>query len=109
MWCWGRRLLRDGEPISPMPTPEQLHEASRKFEATVRDRAAAIRLIESSRDEVLAALPTMTEARYATSPPSPFGALPMDAWMRLAETHMSYHAAQLNYLQTIWGDLVDHA
>ena len=102
------QLLR-GEPISPMPTPQQMHESMRQFETTIRDRAEAVRQLEASCEEVVAALGKMTAKRLATSADSPFGPLPMTVWMSLPGLHMGGHAAQLDYLQTIWGDLVTHA
>jgi hypothetical protein len=50
----------------------------------------------------------MTATRFATSPESPMGSLPMAVWMRLPSLHTSSHASQMDYLQTIWGDLADH-
>ncbi|MGD1000974.1 MAG: DinB family protein [Candidatus Brocadiia bacterium] len=101
------KIIR-GEPISPMPTPEEVGVASRKFEATVRDRAEAVRQLEETCQEVVAALATMTAERFASSPNSPFGPLPMAVWVHLPGRHMDNHAAQIDYLQTIWGDLADH-
>ena len=77
------KMLR-GEQISPMPTPEEMHAMSKQFEATIRDRAEAVRQIEASREEVVAALATMTAERFATSPNSPFGPLPMTVWTNSA-------------------------
>jgi len=50
----------------------------------------------------------MTAERFATSPNSPMGAFPMAFWASLPGLHMSGHATQIDYLQTIWGDLADH-
>ena len=50
----------------------------------------------------------MTAERFATSPNSPFGPMPMAFWVNLPGMHMGSHASQIDYLQTIWGDLVDH-
>ena len=101
-------MVLRGEAISPMPTPEEVHALSRKFEATVRGRAEAVRRLKASCKEIVAALGTMTPKRFATSPNSPMGPLPMALWMNLPGMHMSHHKAQIDYLQTIWGDLVDH-
>ena len=49
-------MVLRGEAISPMPTPERNARASRKFEATIRDRAEAVRQLEASCEEVVAAL-----------------------------------------------------
>ncbi len=97
-----------GEPISPMPTPEQVTDSSRKFEATITERADALRQFEASWKEVIAALGTMTPERFAGSANSPFGPLPIAVWMHLPGRHMDNHAAQIDYLQTTWGDLADH-
>lgn len=109
--CLANRMFAkvlSGEPISPMPTPEEVGVSSRKFEATIRDRAEAVRLLEETCEGIVAALATMTAERFATSPNSPFGALPMAVWIHLPGRHMDGHAAQIDYLQTIWGDLANH-
>jgi len=109
--CLANRMfarILSGEQISPMPTPEEVHALSKKFEATIRDRADAVRQLEASREEIVAALGTMTAERLAASGNSPFGPLPMTVWTTLPGDHMSGHATQIDYLQTIWGDLVNH-
>ena len=109
--CMANRMFAKifrGEPVSPMPTLEEIRTLSQKFEATVRDRAEAVRQLEASCDEVVAALATMTAERFATSPTSPRGSLPMAVWMNLPGMHMGDHASQIDYLQTVWGDVVDH-
>jgi hypothetical protein len=97
-----------GEEIAPMPTHEEMKAMERREEAAVTDHAEAVRQLQASCEEVVSALSTMTPERYATSPNSPHGPFPMSFWMSLAGMHMEYHAAQINYLQTMWGDLVDH-
>ena len=101
-------MMIRGEQISPMPTPEQAHASSRQFEATITDRAEAVRQLEASSQEVVAAIGTMTAKRFGGSPNSPFGPMPMPVWMSLPGGHMDNHAAQIDYLQTTWGDLTDH-
>ena len=32
----------------------------------------------------------------------------MSTWVNLPGMHMDNHAAQIDYLQTIWGDLANH-
>lgn len=109
--CMANRMFAKvfrGEPMSPMPTLEEIRALSQKFEATVRDRADAVRQLEASCDEAVAALATMTAERFATSPNSPGGSLPMAVWVNLPSMHMGNHASQIDYLQTIWGDVADH-
>jgi hypothetical protein len=97
-----------GEALPQLSTPEQGEAMSRQFEATLTERADAERQLEASCAEVVAALGTMTAERFATSPDSPFGAFPMAFWMNLPALHQDSHTAQLEYLQTIWGDLAHH-
>ena len=97
-----------GETLPQMPTPEEEDAMSRQFEATIKDRADAVRQLDASCAEVVAALGTMTAERFATSPNSPFGQLPMAFWMSLSGLHAEGHAAQIDYLQTTWGDMTHH-
>jgi len=97
-----------GEQMSSTPTPEEAEAASRQFESTMTDRADAVRQLEASCEEAVAALGTMTTERFASSPDSPFGAFPMPFWMNLPAMHMNNHASQIDYIQTAWGDQVDH-
>ncbi len=109
--CQANRMFAKvlgGEPISPMPTPDEVGASSRKFEATIHDRAEAVRLLQETCEQVVAALATMTAERFAATPNSPFGPLPMSTWVNLPGMHMDNHAAQIDYLQTIWGDLANH-
>ena len=101
------KIFRD-EAVSPMPTLEEIRGVSQKFEATIHDRAEAVRQLEASCEEVVAALGTMTADRFATSPVSRGGAMPMTVWMNLPSMHMGSHTSQIDYLQTIWGDVADH-
>jgi len=96
-----------GESVSSMPTAEEVEAASRQFEETITDRAEAVRQLRASCAEVVDAIGTMTPERLATSPDSPFSAYPMRFWMNLPDMHMGNHASQIDYLQTIWGDLAD--
>ena len=75
---------------------------------TIRDRAEAVRQLQAAADEVAAALAAMTAERFAASPQRPFGPFPMSLWLHFPSQHTGDHAAQIDYIQTIWGDLVDH-
>jgi hypothetical protein len=89
-------------------TPEEASAQIRKGGADVTSREEAVRLVEESTAKVLAALDKATPELLATAPMTPFGPIPYEAWMTLPGMHMDGHAQQLNYLQTIWGDLEDH-
>ncbi|NLC58550.1 MAG: DinB family protein [Armatimonadetes bacterium] len=91
-------LLR-GEP-GGAEEHERLHAA----EAAITTRAQAVQLIEESTEEVLAALDTLTPERIASMVETPWLTAPMPFFMGLPALHMQGHAAQIDYLQTIWGD-----
>ena len=91
-------------PLTPEEFGRMVWEAGRD---TV-SREEAIRLIQGSTAEVLDALSGLTPERLASSVPSPFGPIPMAMWMTIADGHMTGHAHQIEYLQTIWGDHQNH-
>jgi hypothetical protein len=100
-------ILR-GEALPISDDPEEAAAQVRNGGRDVMSREAAVRLVEESTAEVLAALDTVTAERLASSPDTPLGPLPFSVWMAIPGQHMSGHTRQLEYLQTIWGDLEDH-
>lgn len=97
-----------GEDI---PLPSDLSDFRgllRGFEAEVTDRNAAVALVKETTQTAIDAINEVTEETFASSPASPFGPMPMPFWMTLSGMHMKAHACQLDYLQTIWGDVEDH-
>lgn len=93
------------------PMPDNLGEAMvaiRDGGRDVRTRAAAERSVRESCEEVLAALDTVSGERMGSMSQTPFGPMPYAMWIEASRTHMGDHARQLDYLQTIWGDLADH-
>ena len=64
--------------------------------------------VRSSAEEVIAALERVDEARFSTSPTTPFGPMAMVEWMVFSGPHLAEHAGQIDYLQTLWGDEEDH-
>ena len=100
-------FVRDGK----MAFEQDPAEASKQIRQGGRDtktREEAVALVEKSTAEFIAALDTMTPERYASMTPTPFGPLPMAMWVEVTGPHMMGHARQVDYLQTIWGDLEDH-
>jgi hypothetical protein len=97
-----------GEELPLNVSPE---EASAQILAAGRDissREEAIKLVKDSTTELLQALDNVTEEMLETSPMSPFGPFPFVFWMRLPAEHIKSHSFQIDYLQTIWGDLESH-
>jgi hypothetical protein len=97
-----------GEELPVMGTPEEASEMIRNAGRNITTREEAVKLVEDTTDEVLRALETITPDRLDTNPNSPFGPMPFTFWANLPSMHMSGHAHQLAYVQTIWGDLTDH-
>lgn len=94
-----------------MQAPSDPEEFARMVYLAGKDTASreeAVAKIESSTAGVLAALDGLTPERFASAIDFPFGQIPVPFWVTLSGLHMMGHAQQINYLQTIWGDLKDH-
>ena len=100
-------LLRgDGWTLSFDPV-----EAAAQIRAGGRDlttRAEAVKSVEESTAAVLAALDTVSQETAETAPMTAFGPIPFSFCMTFPAEHMGGHARQIDYLQTIWGDVEDH-
>lgn len=93
----------------PLPgNPQDISKAIRETGRLTSSRDEAIASVESSVKSVLAALDGLTPESIEGSVDSPFGPMPIRFWMSLPEIHMTGHARQLDYLQTVWGDVKDH-
>lgn len=75
---------------------------SREEDMTSKDAAAA--LLRTNADEYFKVIEGMSDERLAGTVPSPFGPMPMTFALRLGAIHTDGHIAQMEYLQTIWGD-----
>lgn len=96
----------------PLPLPASLEEAMVVIRAGGKDvatREEAVKLVEDSTAEIMTALDTVTADRIETTPQSPFGPMPFAVWMTIPPDHMGGHSRQIDYLQTVWGDIDDHA
>jgi hypothetical protein len=91
-----------------LPSPEEffknLHEAGEKI--TTRDEALA--LVKETTAELSCAIAAVNAENIDATPRSPFGPLPVSFWMQQGGDHLAGHVGQLEYLQTIWGDLDNH-
>lgn len=94
-----------GAPADPAAFERMVWEAGRET-ATRED---AVRKIEETVAEIQAALDALTPERAAGMVDFPFGPMPMLFWITFGGLHMEGHARQIDYLQTIWGDLQNHA
>ena len=100
-------FLRGEVPAMPSD-PAEIAEMIRNTGRDVTSREEAIRMVEDASRAIQAAFDTVTEDRMGSMSQTPFGPMPFTIWIQAATTHMSGHARQIDYLQTIWGDLQDH-
>jgi hypothetical protein len=91
-----------------MPTPEQFFTGLNEGEGKITTREGAVALLNETTAELLKAINAVGTERVDSTPANPFGPLPMSFWMEQGGGHMDYHAGQLAYLQTAWGDLDNH-
>ena len=92
-----------GEPMHFSSTAE-LDSHLREMETAVTTVEQALELLESTSEAYLAYLDTVTDDQAAEIVQLPFGSLPLGVAIMMPGNHMSSHIAQLDYLQTIWGD-----
>lgn len=100
-------LLRGEVPDFPAD-PAELMVAIRNGGKDIHTREAAVRSVEESTAAILASLDTVTEERMSGMSQTPFGPLPFAMWVDAAWSHPYGHARQLDYMETIWGDVQDH-
>lgn len=97
------RQMIMGTPLSFTTTAEidaRLREEDKAF--TTREKA--LELLEKNSAAYLAWLDTLTPELMASSPELIFGPVPMTFAITLPAAHLRHHAAQLDYIQTIYGD-----
>ncbi|CAN5668084.1 hypothetical protein BH11ARM2_BH11ARM2_00540 [soil metagenome] len=97
-----------GEKLDMPSDPAEASAMFRNGGKDAKTREEAVKSVEDSTSAVLAALDSITEERAASSPDSPFGPIPFAFWMQVPPMHMTGHARQLDYIETIWGDVQDH-
>ena len=101
------QLIRNGK--FPPVDKAQLFAALKTAEEAITTREAAIELLRKNTDEVLAALDAATPELIVSTVETPFGfSAPMAFFMNIPGSHADSHAAQIDYLQTCWGDLDMH-
>ena len=99
-------LLR-GDPMPDLPF-EKLMAMMAEAENAIKTREEAVQIIEVKSAEAIAALNGLTQARIGEEVQTPFGSMSVKFIMTIIGRHMDSHAAQIDYLQTIWGDQQMH-
>ncbi len=100
-------VLTDRMPAT-MPSPQEFFGGLAAAESQIATRAEAVSLVQETAAELSAALDSLTPERLESLANSPFGPMPVRFWIAQGGEHMADHAGQLEYLQTIWGDLDNH-
>lgn len=99
-----RRTL-DGDMFS-IPTTAETDRSFREFERDFTTREHALELLEQNSAAYAAWLEALPPSRLNDIVKMPFslGEVPMHLAVTLPAQHTRWHAAQLDYLQTIYGD-----
>ena len=96
-----------GKPF-PFASMAEMDATFRAEEETVKTKEQALALLEETSDAYLKWLDTVTPEQIASTVQFPMGVMPMAVAITFAADHMRSNAAQLDYLQTIVGDLDWH-
>ena len=82
--------------------------SARRAETSYTSREQVLGLLEQSSTDYLAWLDTLTPEQVASTVTMPFGPMPMAIGITLPADHLRSHTAQIDYIQTIYGDLDWH-
>lgn len=100
----GIRGMLTGEPF-PYAGLAEFDAAMRAAEKQFTTRAPVLSLLEQNTAEYLAWLDTLTPEQLAATVQPPFGPpVPTAVGITFAAYHLSSHVAQMDYIQTIYGD-----
>ncbi len=99
-------LLR-GEPAPDIPLPEMIQWMDQQ-ERQITTRDEAVQALETSKTEVCSAIANLTPEAIASTIKTPFGEMPATFLMQLCGLHPACHASQIDYIQTIYGDMEMH-
>jgi len=97
-----------GKSPAVLPPAEEFFANLNAAELEYSTRESAIALLEGSACELCTALASVNEETIKLDANSPFGPMPVRFWMDLGVEHTAGHVGQMEYLQTIWGDLDSH-
>ena len=87
------------------PDMEQIQAMSREHESKITSRAQAIADLQQSIAATKKAFDEVSDARLGETGPMN---MPIVAWVFMIPSHMEQHAAQIDYIETCYGDMVDH-
>lgn len=101
----GLHGVLDGKPL-PAGSTDEADRGLREWEQPFSTREQVLDLLEQNSANYVAWLDALTPERLASSFEMPFGfgPAPMSVGLTLIPGHTLWHAAQINYIQTIYGD-----
>jgi hypothetical protein len=98
------RMIQDGK----LPGSDNLTERKAQQnaeEVAITSRAEVESIFRKGTEEVIAALDSLTPEVIGATLESGFGwSMPMTDLMQMPSLHANSHTAQIDYLQTCWGD-----
>ena len=100
--------LITGTMPADVPSPQEFFAELYAGELNYTTRESVIALSNETAAELCQAMDSLTEETVNGTTQGPFGERPVMFWVELTHDHMIGHVGQLEYLQTIWGDLDLH-
>ena len=97
-----------GEQPAFRGTLEEMDAAMKPMLASIETRQQVLDLLADSISKVNSALDTVTPESMNTLVSVPFGDIPLMYIIFAPGQHMSGHASQIDYIQTIYGDQQNH-
>ncbi len=98
-------IIRREPPTKPFA---EIQAEMAQKEAALTTRAQVLETLARSVQAVNDALDAITDETVGIDVPTPVFTAPMSFWMDLPSRHMDNHAAQIDYIQTVWGDMDWH-
>lgn len=97
-------MLR-GNPFA-VPTPEEADKGFREWEQQFTNRDEVLELLNQNSDAFVTWLDSVTPEQLNTLVTLPFslGTAPIQAMLSAPTLHTRFHTAQIEYMQTIYGD-----
>jgi hypothetical protein len=92
-----------GKPF-PFSSIAEAEAAIRAGDEQFTTREQVLGLLDKTTGDYCAWLDTLTPEQIASTVTLPFGQMPMTVAITIPADHLRGHAAQLNYIQTIYGD-----
>ena len=103
----GMQGMLEGKPF-PFDGPAELDAFSRQEEKKYTTREAVLAELDKASEGYIVYLDSLTPEQLATNWEMPFGTFPMTSAITFIADHLRNHAGQIEYIQTIYGDLDWH-